>query len=340
VNAIATMNVLPTDVVELLSTSSVAEYVTLSAAGIPIDTPVLFFPSEQLRTFDLATGLSYPMKAERARRNPRVALLMEGGPDEPVVLIGGMAAVRDADLQANVDRYLSEAAYTLPHDPGWSLARQAVWYWTRIIVEVAPARILWWDSQAAMNGPPQRWDAPAGTTYPRSDPAPPGAVSQAASWDEPPWQRLAEQALSRGARAHLSWIDSEGFPVVVGARSIARGCDGFVLGLPKGLPWPAAGASCLTFNGAETFIGEASADGSDVIIRVERALPVFPMTSDMTQLWEPAPHTRAELMKRLRHETERRGVPIPTVPRERPAPTEGYKRRMARSRANAAPAKV
>jgi len=36
---------------------------------------------------------------------------------------------------------------------------------------------------------------------------------------------------------------------------------------------------------------------------------------------------------RLRHETERRGLPIPTVPMERPAPTEYYKLRMARAKA-------
>lgn len=323
----AMLEELPARVVELMLSSSVGEYVTISAAGVPIDTPVLFFPSEGLRSFDLATGLSYPAKAERARRNPKVALLIEGRPDEPVISIAGMAAVRDSDLQANVERYLAEAAHTLPHNPDWSLARQAVWYWTRIIVEITPARVLWWDSPAAMDSPPHRWDAPAGSVYPQSDPAPPGAVSEPAKWDEPPWRELAQQALGRSASGHLSLIDAEGFPVSVRTRTVALADGGFELALPKGLPCVVGGKACLTFNGIETFLGGMAGES---FLRVERTLPVFPMTRDMTQLWEPVPHTRSELMKRLLHETQRRNQPIPTIPVERPAPTEGYRRRMAR----------
>jgi hypothetical protein len=318
---------LPAPVAELMRSSSVGQYVTISAAGVPIDTPVLFFPSEGLRSFDLATGLSDPAKAGRARRNPRTALLIEGAPDEPVISIAGMAAVRDADLQANVARYLSEAAHTLPHNPDWDLARQAVWYWTRMIVEITPARVLWWDSPAAMDRPPQRWDAPAGTVYPPSDPVPPGAVSAPAKWEQPPWRELAGRALARGGTGHLSLIDAEGFPVSVRVRSVASADEGLALDLPKGMPCAVAGKACLTFGGIETFIGEMTEGG---FLRVERTLPVFPMTSDMTQLWEPAAHTRSELMKRLLHETQRRGQPIPTIPAERPEPTEGYRRRMAR----------
>jgi hypothetical protein len=70
-------------------------------------------------------------------------------------------------------------------------------------------------------------------------------------------------------------------------------------------------------------------------MRVERALPVFPMTSDTRELWEPARHTREELMRRLRQELDRRGHQIPTIPAERPPPSEGFARRRARQQAMA-----
>ncbi len=325
---------LPGPVVELMKCSSVAQYASVSAAGMPIDTPVLVFPSEGLRSFDLATGLSYPAKAERARRNPRTGLLIHGGPGDPVVSIAGMAAVRDADLQANVDRYLSECAFTLPHDPDWALARQAVWYWTRIIVEVVPVSVLWWDSRAAMDRSPQVWRAPAASEFPNSDPAPPGKISEPAKWQERPWRELAAQALGRNAPGHVSTIDSEGFPRPLPASAIALTGAGFELNLPAGIPWDVAGKACLTFGGIETFLGEIAAGATGcAVLTVERTLPVFPMTQDMTQLWQPAQHTRDQLMRRLREETARRGQPIPAIPAERPAPSEGYKRRLERMKA-------
>ncbi|MEO6717611.1 MAG: pyridoxamine 5'-phosphate oxidase family protein [Novosphingobium sp.] len=324
---------LPGPVLDLMRSGSVAGYATVSAAGVPIDTPVLYFPSDDLATFNLTTGLAYPVKAERARRNPRVGMLLEGGPDEPVVSIAGMAAVRDGNLQANVLRYLAEAAHTLPHNPDWSLARQAVWYWTRIIVEVTPARVLWWDSPAAMDQPPHRWQAPADTTYPQSDPASPGKASQPASWNQPAWQDLAAQAAARVAKCHLSLIDAEGFPLPMPVRRAEANAQGFVLDLPRGIPAPIAGMACLTFGGIETFIGEISDEDGKATLHVERALPLFPMTRDMTQLWQPSADTRAQLMRRLDEETARRGQPIPVIPQERPEPSPGYQRRMARMKA-------
>lgn len=326
---------LPERVVTLMRSGSIAQYATVSAAGMPIDTPVLYFPSDDLGSFNLATGLSYPAKAERARRNPKVGLLLAGGPDDPVVSIAGMAAVRDSDLQANVERYLAEAAYTLPHNPDWALAREAVWYWTRIIVEIAPAHVAWWDNPAAVDEAPHRWDAPAGTVFPQSDPAPPGKTSTPAKWEEPPWRELADRALARNVSGHLSAIDEEGFPLPMRARSVAVTETGFALDMPGGIPWPMKGRACLTFGGIETFLGEVAPEEGQVAMTVERTLPVFPMTQDMTQLWEPTPDTRRQLMRRLEEELRRRGQPVPSIPRERPPPSEGYRRRMERMKAAA-----
>lgn len=320
----------PVSVVTLMQSASTAQYTTVSAAGVPIDTPVLLFPSDGLSTFDLATGLSYPAKAERARRNARTSLLIEGALNEPVILISGFAAVRDSDLQANVNRYLAEAGHTLPHDPPWELARQAVWYWTRILIQIKPARVLWWDDQSSMHHAPHRWDAPAATHFPTSDPAPPGVASKAAKWEESSsWQELAQRALARKVPGHLSWMDDEAFPLSIRATSIELSADGFSLKLPSGLPARAEGKVSLTFSGIETFVGEMV---EPHFMRVKRRLPILPMTADMRQLWQPTAQTREELMRRLIEETERRNQPIPSIPLQRPQPTEAYRLRMTRLR--------
>lgn len=324
---------LPGAVLDLIQGGSISQYATISAAGVPIDTPVLFFPSHDLRTLDIATGLSYPAKAERARNNPRVGLWIEGGADEPVISIAGMAVVKDSDLQANVDRYLSEAAYTLAFDPDWSLARQAVWYWTRMLIEITPASIIWWDTPAAMDRAPHRWDAAADTVFARSDPAPPGKTSKAAKWQERPWRELAAQALERGSPGHVSVIDAAGFPRPARAEAIVLVDEGLRFEMPSGIPWVLQGTACLTFGGVETFIGSIEARDGGYALVVERTLPVFPMTQDMSQLWEPTDDTREQLMRRLTEEAGRRGQPIPSIPQERPEPTPGYRRRMARFQA-------
>ena len=227
---------LPEPVIAAIREASVANYVTLTRDLRPIDTPVLCFPGEGFKSIDLATGLAYPAKAERARRNAKVGMLIEAAEGGPVVAIAGIAAVRDADLQANVNRYLTEAAQVLPHNPDWSLARQAVWYWTRILIEVTPADVLWWDSARAMDGAPHRWSAGDAAVYPASDPAPPGRVSEAASWQPSDWRALADAALMGGAPGHVSVVDAAGWPRVAPVRAAGRSDAGFVLEVAAGLP--------------------------------------------------------------------------------------------------------
>ena len=79
------------------------EYASLTRAGSPVTAPITPYIGAS-GTLDVSTGLTYPAKAERARRNPRVALLFAdtigaGAGDGPVVLVQGYAAVRDGDLQ-------------------------------------------------------------------------------------------------------------------------------------------------------------------------------------------------------------------------------------------------
>ena len=100
----------PADIDRLFSTSITAEYSSLTRSGAPVTVPTTPYRGSH-GTLDLSTGLTYPTKAERARRNPRVSLLFadplgEGMEQAPVALVQGHAAVRDSDLQANTDRYV------------------------------------------------------------------------------------------------------------------------------------------------------------------------------------------------------------------------------------------
>lgn len=317
---------LPEGVAQLIRTRFIAEFASVTGAGVPIDTPLVPFASADLETIDSATGLAYPAKAERVRRNPKVGMLFEGTAEEPVVLIAGHAAVRDRDFQANLDRYLSEQILTgmlNPETTDYALMREAIHYFTRIILCVKPSHVRWWDSPAAMDGPPQEWRAPGDTVYPQSDPAPSGAPSKAPWAGAPPWQDIARSALARGAAGHLTLTDAEGFPLPIRAREVHAHAEGFRLLLPRWLPW-SGGKASLSFEGVETFIGEASMANAEAILRVERALPVHPLMSDPSEILQPKPETKQGLMERIRYELDRRGgLPLPAMPAEPPQPTAG-----------------
>lgn len=312
---------LPREIAEIIRTELLAQYATVSMAGVPIDTPTVFFNNADGASLDIATGVAYPAKAERARKNPKVGLLIEKGADGPVISIAGLAAVRDADLQANLDRYLSEtvllAGATAMTD--WEVTRQAVWYYARLFVHIAPVHVRWWESRAAMEGPPQSWRS-ASIAPPQSDPLPPGKASAAADWDQPPWQDLASAALARKAPGHLTLLDSEGYPLPIGVRDIRSIDSGFLLNAPAGAPWR-EGKATLSFQGVEMFVGEVSVAGADLRLNVERALPVFPLAADTSKVLRPDPETRTALLTRLAHEAARRGQSSPVMPKEPPKPT-------------------
>jgi hypothetical protein len=331
-------NELPENVKNVLRLTRHAEFVTTSAAGVPIDTVCTFFPSEGLKSLDITTGLAYPTKAERARKNPKVGMMVEGPNNGPVVCVAGFAAVRDADLQGNVIRYLAENGNSLRGDVGWPLAQKAVWYWSRILVETTPAKVFWWESPAAMDGAPHILEAPAGTVFPKSDPAPTGDASKAPTWQEASWQTLAKEALGRKAPGHLSVL-TDGFPLPIRARNIAHVAEGFTMEIPKGVPWAITGKASLSFQGLETFLGDVTTQGGVTTMRVERSLPILPSMNNAMEIWQPSEENKAKQMARITIEAARRGQSIPTVPLERPEPTAVNKLRMEQSPKGTAPSR-
>jgi hypothetical protein len=321
---------LPERVFRLIESGVVAEFSTVSRAGVPIDTPTYYFPSDDMETLDLATGLPNPAKAERARRNPKVGLLIEGKPDEPVVVVRAQAAVRDSDIQANAIRYLTETGYRgISHGITWEKARLAVTYWSRIIVENKPERIYWWDNLAALDGPPQVWNTAPGTIYPQSDPPPSGKMRPSA-WPVRAWQDVAKEAVASGSASHLSVLDTDGYPLPMRARSFELVREGFRLVMPKGIPWKPEGKASLTFAGFRTFVGQAAPENGAVLLRVERSLPQHPSTLDTKQVLQPSEDTLAKARARLDYEAQRRGQSLPVIPLEPPPRTRIAMIRQAR----------
>ena len=109
----------PEELPPLFERAITVEYASLTRAGTPVTYPVTPYVGEDRRTLDVSTGLTYPAKAERARLNPKVALLysdpLGSGLDmAPAALVQGTASVRDSDLQANTDRYVRLGMAKLP----------------------------------------------------------------------------------------------------------------------------------------------------------------------------------------------------------------------------------
>jgi hypothetical protein len=302
------------------------EYTSLTAAGRPITVPITPYVKPGARTLDVSTGLTYPAKAERARRNPKVSLLFAdhvglGLVDPPVVLVQGLATVRDADLQANTDRYVRETLAKLPEafkgQPRFVL-RRLNWYFARIWIEVTPTRMWWWPS-SALDQEPGMWAAPAGTLAPPSDPAPPG--KQPPAWLDPPrdWRAVARHAAAHLEQRDLSWVGEGGFPLDAPVLDLHEQPDGFRLRVDPHAPAQPCGPACLTFHTHptsftnqenHTFVGEVSEAG---LFRVERLLGDVSLTGNKLGLTLGFLAKGRRLSPRLRSEAARRDQPVPAI---------------------------
>jgi hypothetical protein len=320
----------PKAAVPIFQRAVTVEYASLTRAGTPIMVPVTPYVEAGGPTLEVSTGLAYPAKAERARRNPKVCLLFadqvgSGLTDAPVVLVQGLASVRDADLQANTDRYVRLALAKAPEmfrgQPRF-LLRRLDFYFARIWIQVTPTRICWWPSKALDQAPGQ-WIAAPGTTAPPSDPAPAGRPPTA--WLPAPadWRATARSALARLDQRDLGWVGADGFPLAVPVAGVQQVEQGFRLRLGRHLPAVPRGPACLTFHAHpaaftrqenHTFVGEASDAGPDAyLFRVQRLL------ADVSLAGNKLANTLGFLAKgrrlapRLGPEAARRGQPVPRV---------------------------
>jgi hypothetical protein len=319
----------PEPVLPVFARAITVEYTSLTGAGAPVTVPVVPYVEDDRRTLDVSTGLAYPAKAERARRNPKVCLLFAdhvgtGLTDPPVVLVQGLATVRDTDLQGNTDRYVRRSLAKLPEAfKGMPklLLRRLNWYFGRIWIEVTPTRIRWWESKA-LDQESGEWLAPAGTTAPPSDPAPPGR--QPAAWLEPPadWRAAARHAVAQLDQHDLSWVGGDGFPLSVPVAVVERIGQGFRLRLGHRLPETPQGPACLTFHTHSsaftsqenrTFVGHVSATGQDGVFRVERLLADWSLTGNKLAMTAGFLGKGRRLAPRLQSEASRRGQPVPRV---------------------------
>jgi hypothetical protein len=321
----------PEVVLPLFERAMTVEYASLTRAGTPVTYPVTPYVGDDGLTLDVSTGLTYPAKAERARRNPKVALLysdsMGTGLDAaPVVLVQGFATVRDADLQANTDRYVRLAIAKFPEAYGSQpkfLLRSLAWYFARIWVRVTPTRILWWP-EGRVGETPREWTAPEGTDAPPSDPAPPG--KQPAAWlEQPPeWRQAAEQAAREFPFRDLTFVGTDGFPVCLPVGEISPDPRGFRLRAARGPGKAPEGAACLTFHTHapdgpaqqnRAVVGRISpTDEGTLVFEVERLLGNWNVSQNRLGFMFDFMFLKGRRLRpRLKAESARRSQPVPEV---------------------------
>ena len=318
----------PEELLAVFERSVTCAFASLTGNGRPITFPVNPYVSEDRRVLEITTGLTYPAKADRARRNPKVALLFadEVGSkleNPPIALVLGQASVRTADLQANTDRYVRASIAKLPEASEGSsprLVESLGWYFARIWIQVTPLEIYWWHQDHSET--PHHWLAPEGTAAPPSDPAPQGRAPRA--WARKPkgWRRIARHAVQQLGLPVLTVVNDAGYPLPLPVTANALTGDGFDLTLPGTIPVTARGKACLTFQTHPeqftsqqnvVFVGEVSGDGTQAHLRVDRRLADWSLSgSQLHAAWALLSKVFV-LSPRLKREAARYGQPAPKV---------------------------
>ncbi len=316
----------PGETLPMFERAITTEYASLTQRGAPLTYPVTPYIGETRQTLDVSTGLTYPSKAERARRNPKVALLFSdpvgtGLSKPPVVLVQGLGAVRDADLQANTDRYLRQSMQKVPEAYAGMprfLLRQMPWYFVRIWIQVTPLRMLWWP-EGNLDRQPEVWQAPENTLALASDPAAQGKAPGSWKAGPPDWRIGASYAVEHLGDPVVTLVDDRGYPLPMRVQKTRLTEAGFQFELPAGLPANLSGSACLTFHSHPekftgqqnmVFTGEVERNGEFI---VEKQIGDWSMTgSKLRATWEFMSNGR-KLSPRLAAEAARRGQPVPEI---------------------------
>lgn len=324
----------PAQIIGLFEHALTCSYASLTRAGNPITWPMTPYLHRDRSSIDVSTGVTYPAKAERARNNPRVALLFADHVGvnlvaPPIVLVHGLATVRDSDLQANTDRYVAEAMAKTPRayrGYPWSRLMKMTWYWTRMWVEVTPVRMWWWP-HGELDDEPHLWAAPDGPLMADSDPAPQGKAPP--PWADVPedWRPLAVYCLGRlEGVPHLTFA-RRGWPICVPVRRARAAPDGFYLRLNDGIPFDPEGPACLTWHThAERFTGQENYAFVGTVARetdpkgttrwrfvVQRPLGEFILPGGRIRRTRKFLGYGKKLAPRLEAEVARRGQTVPVV---------------------------
>lgn len=147
---------LPIEVQAVFQHFRTCELTTFSSDGAPVTWPVsALYQPEHLR-FLFTTSIGFAKKAFNIRRNPKVAMLYSdptgsGLESPPAVLVQGEGSVSGHFVTAveGLEDYWRETIFRRQPSTGFFSSNFITrwlmgWNFMRLIIHVAPRRILWW----------------------------------------------------------------------------------------------------------------------------------------------------------------------------------------------------
>lgn len=322
---------IPDAAASTMTQSYTCEFSVMRGDGTPVTTSLTPYPNSNGLTIDMSVGLIFPLRAERARKNPKVGLSYcvptTYHDESPArVVVRGHAAVRDTDLQTNTDRYFHELMEIYPGmfaGAPKAVLRRLAFYLARIWVEVTPLRVWWWPG-GDFGHPPERWDAPQAIELPESDPPPIEPSRRGPSRFKSPadWRPGFESALDRLGPPALTTVDADGWPIIIPTVSATARPRGAILELPSGLQPNPPGPGCLTFHTFSlvkgsplqehrSFTGDTEPHSDGLLFMPDRQLvsASVPKRSALAKTF----YNVWRMRHRLPHEATRREQPTPTV---------------------------